>query len=266
METLTTLISVWGLRVVGALVLLVVGLAVAKFIRGSVRKALERSKLDNTLIPFLSGIIYYLLLAFVIVAVLSLFGVETTSFIAVLGAAGFAVGLALQGTLSNFASGVMLLVFRPFGVGDFIDAGGTAGTVEAIGVFATTLKSPDNVKIIASNSSIYAATIKNFSAHDTRRNDIVIGVSYNDDLGKAAEVINRVLAADDRILHEPAPLVAVSELGDSSVNFVVRPWCTKDDYWALRFDLLRELKEQLEAAGCSIPYPQTDVHVHSQSA
>jgi len=266
MDTLTTLISVWGLRVLGALVLLVVGLVVAKFIRGTVSKTLERSKLDNTLIPFLSGIIYYLMLAFVIVAVLSLFGVETTSFIAVLGAAGFAVGLALQGTLSNFASGVMLLVFRPFGVGDFIDAGGTAGTVEAIGVFATTLKSPDNVKIIASNSSIYAATIKNYSAHDTRRNDIVIGVSYNDDLGKAADVINRVLAAEERILHEPAPVVAVSELGDSSVNFVVRPWCTKDDYWALRFDLLRELKEQLEAAGCSIPYPQTDVHVHSQSA
>ena len=255
------LISTWGLKVVGGFAVLIIGMIVAKTVRASVRKALLRSKLDDTLMPFLSGIVYYLLLAFVFVAVLSLFGVETTSFIAVLGAAGFAVGMALQGTLSNFASGVMLLFFRPFSVGDYIDAGGTSGTVVEIGIFATTLKSPDNVKIITSNSAVYGATIKNFSAFDTRRVDMVVGVSYDDDLGKAMETINRVVAGDSRVLKDPEPVVAVSELADSSVNLICRPWTTPDDYWGVYFDTMEKGKAELEKAGISIPFPQRDVHL-----
>ena len=262
MTTVGQLLSTWGIKVVGALAVLIIGMMIAKGIRNAVRKALEHSKLDNTLVPFLTKLVYYGLMAFVVLAVLNLFGIQTTSFIAVLGAAGLAVGLAMQGTLSNFSAGVMLLIFRPFEVGDYIDAGGTAGTVKEIGIFATTLHSPDNVRIVVPNSAVYGQTIKNFSANDTRRNDMVVGVSYDDDLNKVAEIINRVLASDERVLKDPEPLVAVSEMADSSVNFVVRPWCTKEDYWALRFDLTKKLKEELEAGGCSIPYPQQDVHMH----
>jgi small conductance mechanosensitive channel len=264
--TLLALVSTWGLRVLGAIVVLVVGTVVAKMIRGSVRRALRRSTLDETLVPFLSGIVYYLVLAFVFIAVLGLFGIQTTSIIAVLGAAGLAVGLALQGTLSNFAAGVMLLVFRPFRVGDYVEAGGEAGSVEAIGVFATTLNTPDNVKITVPNSGIYGSTIKNYAANDTRRVDMVMGIAYSDDIGKAMETIQDVLAADARVLKDPAPVVAVAELADSSVNLVVRPWCKKEDYWGVKFDLTRGMKERLEAAGCSIPFPQRDVHLFQQTA
>jgi len=262
METLGALLSTWGLRVVGALAVLIIGWMAAKGIRRSVRRALERSSLDNTLVPFLSSLIYYLVLTFVILAVLRLFGLETTSLIAVLGAAGLAVGLALQGTLSNFAAGVMLLIFRPFKIGDFVEAAGTAGTVQEILIFSTTLHSPDNVRIVVPNSEIYGAIVKNYSANDTRRNDIVIGIAYSNDIGKAIETIQRVLREDSRVLRDPEPVIAVGELADSSVNLVVRPWCKKEDYWELRFDLTRALKEQLEAAGCNIPFPQTDVHLH----
>jgi small conductance mechanosensitive channel len=255
-------VSTWGLRVVGALAVLIIGWMVAKVARRSVRKALERSNLDNTLVPFISSLVYYGLLIFVAVAVLSLFGIQTTSFIAVLGAAGFAIGLALQGTLSNFAAGVMLLIFRPFKVGDYIEAGGAAGTVQEIAVFATTLHSPDNVRIVLPNSGIYGQMVKNYSANDTRRNDMVIGIDYSDDIGKAVETVHKILLADPRVLQDPEPVIAVGELGDSSVNLIVRPWCSKDDYWALRWDLTRSIKVELEAAGCSIPFPQTDVHLH----
>jgi small conductance mechanosensitive channel len=256
-------ISTWGLRVVGALAVLIIGWMAAKVLRRSVRKALERSSLDNTLVPFIASLAYYAMLIFVVVAVLSLFGIQTTSFIAVLGAAGFAVGLALQGTLSNFAAGVMLLVFRPFKVGDYIEAGGAAGSVQEIAVFATTLHSPDNVRIVVPNSSIYGQMVKNYSTNETRRNDMVIGIDYSDDIGKAVETIRKLLAADSRVLKDPAPVIVVGELGDSSVNLFVRPWCTKGDYWGLRWDLTRSIKVELEAAGCSIPFPQTDVHLHN---
>jgi len=215
-----------------------------------------------------------------VIAVLNLFGIQTASAIAVLGAAGLAVGLALQGTLSNFASGVMLLIglalqgtlsnfasgvmlliFRPFKIGDYVEVAGTAGSVQEIGVFSTILNTPDNVRIIVPNSGIYGDTVKNYSANETRRNDLVMGISYDDDIAVAIETIERVLASDDRILEDPAPLVAVAELADSSVNIVVRPWCARSDYWLLRCDLTRRLKEELEAAGCSIPYPQRDVHL-----
>lgn len=251
-----------ALRVIGAIAVLVLGWIVAKTARRYVRKILERSEIDDTLVPFISKLVYYALLTFTVIAVLSLFGVETTSFVAVLAAAGFAVGMALQGTLSNFASGIMLLIFRPFGIGDYVEAGGSSGSVIEIGVFATTLNTPDNVRIVVPNSAIYGQTIKNYAANDTRRNDMVIGIAYDDDIGKAIATIQQCLDEDARVLKEPAPVIAVSELGDSSVNLVVRPWCTKEDYWALRFDLTRTIKEQLEANGCSIPFPQTDVHLH----
>jgi small conductance mechanosensitive channel len=265
METLVELVSQWGLKVLGAVVVLVVGRWLAGRVRKAMTAGLTRSKLDPTLIPFVTSLVYYGIFAFVIIAVLGLFGIPTASFIAVLGAAGLAVGLALQGTLSNFAAGVMLLTFRPFRVGDYVDAGGTAGTVAAIGVFTTTLNTPDNVQITVPNSGVFGETIKNFSANPTRRNDMVVGVSYDDDLGVALDTIKRVVTADARVLAEPTSTIAVSELGDSSVNIVVRPWCKKEDYWALRFDLTRALKEELEKAGCSIPFPQRDVHLYRTS-
>ncbi len=259
---LTALLSTWGIRVVGAIALLFVGSMVAKGVRRSMRRALSRiPRVDPTLIPFLSGMVYYLILTFVVVACLGLFGIQTTSVIALLGAAGLAVGLALQGTLTNFSSGVMLLIFRPFRIGDFVEVGGVAGSVAEIGLFSTTMNTPDNVRIIVPNSSVYGTTIKNYAANDTRRIDLVMGVSYDDDLEVTAKTIEQVLAEDDRVLADPPPFVAVGELADSSVNFVVRPWCNKGDYWGLRCDLNRRLKEALEQAGCSIPYPQTDVHL-----
>jgi small conductance mechanosensitive channel len=260
-DTVIGLVAGYGLQVVGAIVVLIVGRAVAGLVRRAVTRSLERAKTDATLIPFFASGTYYLVLGAVLIAVLNLFGVETTSLIAVMGAAGLAIGLALQGTLANFAAGVMLLVFRPIRVGDFVDVAGVAGSVQEISVFTTTLHTGDNVRITIPNGAIFGSTIKNFSANDTRRNDIIVGISYDDNIGTAVDTIKRVLSADSRILADPEPLVAVMELGDSSVNIVVRPWCAASDYWPLRFDLLRAFKEQLEAAGCSIPYPQHDVHV-----
>jgi small conductance mechanosensitive channel len=257
-----TLITDWGLKVIGALVVLIIGRMIAKAIRKGVRKALERGKMDPTLVPFVSSLTYYLVMAFVLIAVLGMIGIETASMIAVLGAAGLAVGLALQGTLANFASGVMLLVFRPFHKGDFIEAAGVAGSVDTVGIFTTTLNTPDNVRIVLPNGTVWGQTIKNYATNPTRRVDLVMGISYDDDIGKAMETINRVLDNEPRLLKDPAPTVAVSELADSSVNLVVRPWCAKEDYWGVYFDLTRAMKEELEKSGCSIPYPQTDVHLH----
>jgi small conductance mechanosensitive channel len=263
-QTVVTLVSTWGLQVIGALAVLIVGRIVAGALRRATRRALERGQVDAVLVPFFASGVYYLTLVAVVIAVLSLFGIETTSLIAVLGAAGLAVGLAWQGTLSNFAAGVMLLIFRPFRVGDYVEVAGTAGSVREVGIFSTVLHTPDNVKITIPNSSVYGDTIKNYSANDTRRNDLVIGISYDDDIARAIETIRKVLAGDSRVLDDPESTVAVAELGDSSVNLVVRPWCAGGDYWPLRFDLTRKLKEELEAAGCSIPYPQRDVHLHPE--
>jgi small conductance mechanosensitive channel len=261
LETLMGLMTTWGLQVIGAIVVLIVGRWVAGAIRRSVTKALAKANTDESLIPFLSSMAYYVVLTMVIIAVLNLFGIETTSLIAVVGAAGLAIGLALQGTLSNFAAGVMLLVFRPFGKGDVVEAGGVKGSVQEIGIFVTTLNTPDNVKIIIPNSDIGGGTITNYSAYDTRRNDLVIGISYDDNIGKAIEVIQGILSADDRVLKEPAPAIFVADLGGSSVDLAVRPWCASADYWGLRGDLTRKIKEDLEAAGCSIPFSQHDVHM-----
>lgn len=260
-NTLQPMLAQYGLRVLGGLAVFVGGLLVAKALRGSTRRALGRSPMDATLIPFVSGLVYFGLLAFVVLAALSLVGVPVTSFVAVVGAVGLAVALAFQGTLSNLASGLMILTFRPFKVGDFVEIGGTSGTVEEVGVFSSILATPDNIQITVPNSQIYDQLIKNYSANPTRRIDLVVGVGYDDDLNVAIETVRTVLSADERILAEPEPVIAVSEMADSSVNLVVRPWVNGPDYWATRWDLTKALKERLEAAGLSIPYPQRDVHL-----
>jgi small conductance mechanosensitive channel len=260
--TLQMLVAQWGLKLLGALAVFLIGRVIAGWARRTLRRVLDQSELDATLVPFMTGLLYYALMAFVIIAALGMVGVQTTSVIAVLGAAGLAVGLALQGTLGNFASGVMLLVFRPFRVGDFIEAAGIAGSVQEINIFTTRLNTPDNVGIVIPNGAVWGATIKNYAANDTRRIDLVAGISYDDDIGLAMRTLQGILDADARVLKDPASTIAVSELADSSVNLVVRPWCSGADYWNLRFDLTRKIKEELERAGCSIPFPQRDVHMH----
>jgi small conductance mechanosensitive channel len=260
--------SAWGVAVanyrpvLAAIIILFVGRIAAGWARRLTRKGLERGAVDTTLVPFIAKLVYYGVLAVVAIAALSRLGVATTSVVAIFGAAGLAVGLALQGTLANFASGIMLLIFRPIEVGHYVDVGGTAGSVMEIGVFATTLRSPDNVKITVPNSQIYGTTITNYNGYETRRVDMVMGISYDDNIQTALGTIERIVTADERVLADPAPQIAVSNLGDSSVDIVVRPWCNAADYWNLRFDLNRRLKEGLEAAGCSIPYPQRDVHMY----
>lgn len=257
-----TLFVAWGLKVLGGLAVFIVGLMIAKSARREVAKLFDQVELDVTLEKFLTSLSYYVVLTIAAVAAMGMMGIQIASFITVLGAAGLAVGLALQGTLSNVSAGVMLLLFRPFKVGDYIDAGGVAGSVESIGLFSTTLNTSDNVHIIVPNSGIYGGTIKNFSHNELRRNDMVVGISYDDDISVAMDTIKSVMDADERVLKDPEYLVAVSEMADSSVNIVVRAWCAASDYWALRFDLIRRFKERLEAAGCSIPYPQQDIHIH----
>lgn len=259
-------IIAWLPKVLGALAVLVVGWIIAGWLAGLTRKALRRSKVDDSLIPFLGGVTRVALIAMVAIAAVGALGIPAASFVAVIGAAGLAIALAFQGTFSNFAAGVMLLTFRPFKAGDFVDVAGQAGTVKEIGIFTTVLAAPDNVRIDVPNSSIFGETIKNFSANDMRRIDLVVGVGYDDDLGVAVRTCQDVVSADPRVLDEPALVVAVSEMGDSSVNLVVRPWVKTADYWATRWDLTRALKEQLEAAGCSIPYPQRDVHLVQEQA
>lgn len=260
-DAAVALVSNWGIQVIGAIVLLIIGRWVAGKVGRSVRRSLEKAKVDSVLVPFFSGLANYTVLAVVIIAVLSLFGIQTTSLVAVLATAGLAIGLALQGTLSNFAAGVMLLMFRPFKIGDYVEVGGSAGSVAEVGLFSSVLNTPDNVQITVPNSAIFGQTIKNYSANEIRRIDLVVGVSYGDDLGRAMQILSDVIAKESRVLAEPAPTVAVAELGDSSVNLVVRPWVKGTDYWPTRFDLVRNIKEQLEAGGCSIPFPQRDVHV-----
>ena len=264
-ETAISMISTWGIRVLGALALLLVGRILAGWVRRSVVKGLERAETDASLVPFLSSMAYYVVLAVVVTAVLNLFGIETTSIIAVLGAAGLAVGLALQGTLSNFAAGVMLLIFRPIRVRDFVEIAGQSGTVAEISVFSTLLDTGDNIRITIPNSQVYGNVIRNYSFNDLRRIDMIVGISYDDDISRATEIIKETLTSDARTLSDPPITVAVGELADSSVNLVVRPWCEKADYWDLRWTLTRALKENLEAGGCSIPYPQSDVHLAETS-
>lgn len=255
------LVTSYGLSVIGAIVILIVGFVIAGWVRRSVERGLSKfRKVDETLRSFFSSLAYYAIIVFTIIAVLSQFGVETTSFIAVLGAAGLAIGLALQGTLSNVAAGVMLLLFRPFKVGDYVEAGGLAGTVKSISLFVTELATPDNVQIIAPNSELWGSAIKNYSFHPTRRVDIVLGIAYEDEVDKALAAIVEEAKKDSRVLGDPAPMAAVTDLGDSSVNFTVRVWCNAADFWPLKFDLTKNLKNRMDAEGITIPYPQRTVH------
>lgn len=259
-------ITEYGLSILAAIVILVVGLWLAKKIKGLFVNALNKKEVDPTLVGFFGSMLYGALVVFIVIAAIGKLGVQTTSFVAVIGAAGLAVGLALQGSLSNFASGVLLILFKPFVSGNFIKAGGEAGTVIEVGILTTELKTPDNVKIIMPNSQIMSGSITNFSAHATRRVDMVVGVGYGDDLNKAKQIMVALLEADERVLKEPAPQVAVSNLGDSSVDFVVRPWVNAADYWTFKFDFTQAVKEKFDAEGVSIPFPQRDVHLFQESA
>ncbi len=245
-----------------ALVIFIVGKWVAKLLTKMVRAILVKAKVDDILADFVSAIVKGALLLVVIIAALDQLGVDTTSLVALIGAAGLAVGLALQNSLQNFAAGVMLLVFRPFKAGDFIEAAGVAGVVEGISIFSTTLKTKDNKEMIIPNGSIYGGIITNFSAKDTRRIDMVVGIGYDDDIRRAKEILLEVLKSDERILTDPAPAVAVSELADSSVNLVVRPWVKSDDYFNVMFDCYERIKLTFDEKGISIPYPQMDIHTH----
>lgn len=258
-------VAAWAPKALAAIALLVFGWLFAGWVKSFSKKALKKSPMDDTLIPFLSGIIHVMLVVLVVVTAMGVLGISTASFVAVLGAAGLAIALAFQGTFSNFAAGIMLLTFRPFEAGDFVEVGGGTGTVKEIGIFSCILHTGDNVQIRVPNSQIFGETIKNFSANSERRIDFVMGVGYSDDLGVAVRTCLDTITADPRVLADPAPVVAVHELGDSSVNLVVRPWVKSDDYWTTRWDLTRGLKENLEAAGCSIPFPQRDVHLFQQN-
>lgn len=251
----------WGINIVLALAIFIVGRWVARMLLGVAEKMLRKAGMDEMLINFVHSILNALLLLVIIIAALDQLGVDTTSFIALIGAAGLAVGLALQGSLQNFASGVLLIVFRPFKVGHFIEAGGVAGVVEEIGIFSTRMKTGDNREIIVPNGAIYGGTITNNSARDTRRIDMVFGIGYDDDIRQAKELMASIIEADERVLKDPAPLIAVSELADSSVNFVVRPWVNSGDYWGVKFDLTEKIKLAFDEAGISIPYPQMDLHL-----
>lgn len=256
----------WGINLATALLIFIVGKIVVKILVGIIGKLLRRTKLDNILVEFIQSIANALLLIVVIIAALDQLGVDTTSLIALIGAAGLAVGLALQGSLQNFAAGFLLLVFRPFSAGHYIEAGGTAGVVKTIGIFTTILTTPDNKEIIVPNGAIYSGNIINYSALPTRRVDLTFGIGYGDDIKKAKEIMEQVVKADERVLADPAPQIAVSELADSSVNFIVRPWVNSADYWGVKFDLTEKIKLAFDENGISIPFPQMDVHLSQEDA
>ena len=252
----------FGMKLLVAIIIFIVGKMVAKMLVNLFGKIMKHSKYDDMLVDFLKSIISAILMLFVIVAALDHLGVDTTSLVAILGAAGLAIGLSLQGSLQNFAAGVMLLVFRPFKQGDFVEAGGTAGVVKNITIFTTIMTTPDNKEIIVPNGNIYSGNIINYSAKDTRRVDMVFGIGYDSDLKQAKQILEQLMNDDERILKDPKVQIAVSELADSSVNFVVRPWVKSADYWGVLFDTTEAVKLKFDEAGISIPFPQMDVHMH----
>ena len=261
-ELISTYIIPFSIKIFFAILIFIVGRIVVKAIIGLLRKILAKAKMDVILVNFVSSIVKTVLLLFVVVAALDQLGVNTSSLIALVGAAGLAIGLALQGSLQNFAAGVMMIIFRPFKSGDFIEAGGVTGVVEMISIFSTTLRTGDNREIIIPNGSIYSSAITNYSARETRRIDMVFGIGYEDNMKQAKQIMQTILDADDRILKDPKTLIAVSELADSSVNFVVRPWVKSDDYWAVKFDITEKIKEAFDDDNISIPYPQLDLHMN----
>ncbi|MDD3448701.1 MAG: mechanosensitive ion channel [Gammaproteobacteria bacterium] len=260
------LLALYGLKVLGALVVLILGRWVARLLANLLRRGLARAKVDETLSSFIVNVAYVALLVFVVISALGQLGMQTTSFIAVIGAAGLAIGLAFQGSLANFAAGALMIMFRPFRVGDFIEAGGVAGVVEEIQIVTTKLRTGDNKTVYVPNNKIMGDSITNYSAKETRRIDLVFGVGYEDDLQQVKTILQEILAADERVLKDPAPTIGVLALADSSVNFAVRPWVATADYWSVYFDLNETVKRRFDAAGISIPYPQRDVHIKGQQA
>ncbi|WP_319542683.1 mechanosensitive ion channel domain-containing protein [uncultured Pseudodesulfovibrio sp.] len=255
--------TTYGVKLIVALIIFIVGRIIARYLANLTRKVMLKAKMDETLGTFLRNIIYYALLAAVIIAALGQAGINVTSFLAVLGAAGLAVGLALKDSLSNFAAGVILIMMNFFKKGDYITAGGESGTVKAISIFNTVLTTPDNKIITVPNSAILGGTITNVTANPTRRVDLVMGIGYGDDVLKAKATLQKILADEPRVLAEPAPQVEVYELADSSVNFVVRPWCKTEDYWGVYFAVTEKVKIVFDQEGISIPYPQQDVHMYT---
>ena len=255
-----------GINLVTALVIFFVGKWIVGMVIKGMMKAMQKGDLDITLRRFIGNLARTLLMLFVIIAAINALGVQTASLIALVGAAGLAVGLALQGSLANFAAGVLIVLFRPYKVGDWIEGGGVSGSVEEVQILTTVLKTGDNKRVIIPNSQIMGTTITNYSANDTRRVDLVVGVSYSDDLDKVRKELQDLVNADERILKDPAVTIAVSELADSSVNFVLRPWVNTADYWAVYFDLTERVKKRFDEVGISIPFPQRDVHVHNVQA
>ena len=257
------IVAVWGLKVIAALAIFIVGRWIAMMVRRGVRRMMEKTNVDPIIIGFVSSIVYIALLAFVVIAALGQVGIQTTSFIAILGAAGLAVGLALQGSLANFAAGFLMIIFRPFKVGDFIEGAGVSGVVEAIHIFTTTLKTGDNKIIIIPNAKLSGDNIINYSAQETRRVDMTVGVAYDADLSVVRDVLNDIISKEERVLKDPAPLIAVAELADNSVNFVVRVWTSTSDYWGVKFAMTETIKNRFDAEGIGIPFPQRDIHIVS---
>lgn len=259
---LTSLAITYGIQLLSAIVALVIGLYIVKIIVGVIGKVLEKSNTDPSLVGFIRSLVSILLKVMVYITAIGMLGVEMTSFIAILGAAGLAVGMALSGTLQNFAGGVMILLFKPYKVGDFIEAQGYSGSVKEIQIFITILTTPDNKTVMIPNGPLATGSLINYSAQDTRRVDWTFGIAYGDDLDKAYEVLNKFIAEDDRILKEPEPFMALHTLADSSVNIVVRVWVNSADYWGVHFDMNEKVYRNFEKEGLSIPFPQMDVHVH----
>ncbi len=256
------MIANYAIQIILAIAIFIIGKKIAGWIRIWIKKAFTKSNMDETLSNFLCDVAYGLMLVVIVLAALGQLGIETTSFIAILGAAGLAIGLAFQSSLSNVGAGVMLIFFRPFKIGDFVEAAGTSGVVEDINLFTTVMKTGDNKQIIIGNSNIISGNITNYSAKDTRRVDMVFGIGYDDDLKLAKQTLIDILNEDERVLKDPEPFVAVSELADSSVNFVVRAWVNSGDYWGVKFDTTEKVKTTFDEKGISIPYPQMDVHSH----
>ncbi|KPK28783.1 MAG: mechanosensitive ion channel protein MscS [Desulfobacterales bacterium SG8_35_2] len=254
-------ISVYSLNIIGAILIFIVGKWLARRISNLLLKLLKKNNIDPALVSFLGNLTYYALIVLVVVAAAGRLGINTTSFLTVIGAAGLAVGLALKDSLSNFAAGVMLVLFRPFTIGDVVSTAGITAKVEKITIFNTLFCSPDNQLIIVPNNKIISDIITNINAKDTRRVDLTVGISYSDDISKTKEILARLAKEDSRILADPAPTIAVAELADSSVNLVFRPWVKTEDYWDVRFELTEKIKNTLDEAGISIPFPQQDVHL-----
>jgi small conductance mechanosensitive channel len=265
LDTIYEYLAESGLKLLGALAVFLVGRWLAGVAGRIVEKAMVKAHIDKTIASFTKNLTHIGILVIVVIAALGTAGVATAQFAVVIGAAGLAVGLALQGSLANFASGFLMVIFRPFKVGDFIEAAGVKGTVREIQIFNTILNTPDNIRVIIPNAQLTGGNIMNYTANGTRRVDLVVGVSYEDDLKKAKQVIEAVLAGDERVLEDPAPTVAVFELGDSSVNFVVRPWVKAADYWDAYFDITTKAKLALDENAISIPFPQRDVHIKQGS-